>query len=127
MSVYEPCFMCGEEALTKQGVIYVRAEIKGKWGNHIICMKCYKIHYRPDRDAEAPPKGWEDYTEKDFRKDCADLKKLKLILEKPKNDFHLTPKGSAVARSLALNKDTPIQYELSERQVKILSNIYIGD
>ncbi len=124
--VFEPCFMCGKEALTEDGVIYVRAEIKGKWGNHIICLPCWKKHYRPDADPKSPPEGL-DYTNKDYKADLSALKKKGLIIEKPKHDWHLTSKGREVARSLALRSDPTGNWVLSKMQRNILQGLFVGD
>jgi len=123
--------MCDKEALIPgKGVIYVRAEIKGKWGNHIICMECYKIHYRPDRDKKMPESmdvKVKEFTQDEFIKWKADLTKKGLVTENPPGDLHLTNKGQEVARLIAMNQWNKITLELSTQQKYILEALHHYD
>ena len=129
--VFEPCFKCGNEALTDNGVIYVRAEIKGKWGNHIICYACWKKHYRKDRDGELTMSAeranelgvGRTYDEKGFRADIDDLIQRGFIMENPEMDFHLTAKG----RSIMMKGITNAVLGISLMQFKMLEALYHGD
>ena len=129
--VYEPCFMCGKEALVPgKGVIYVRAEINDKWGNHIICMECYKIHYRPERDKKMPRSmdtTVKEFTRDEFKQSIAGLIKLGLVTENPPGDLHLTDKGSDVARVLAQNQWNKDTLDLSTMQHAMLEALYHHD
>ena len=129
--IYEPCIACGKEALTEKGCIYVRAEIKGKWGNHTICMECYKKHYRPERDKKMPKSSnyaigdsIKDYTHEDFVREKKGLIEKGLAIENPPGDLHLTEKGCKVARLLAQNQWDKDTLELSTMQQHMLEAIY---
>ena len=123
--------MCDKEALIPgKGVIYVRAEIKGKWGNHIICLPCYKIHYRPDRDKKMPKNmdmKIKDFSHHDFIKWKDGLIKEGLVTENPPEDLHLTTKGREIARLLAMHQWNKITLELSTQQKYILEALHHYD
>ena len=133
--VFEPCFKCGNEALTDNGVIYVRAEIKGKWGNHIICYACWKKHYRKDRDGELTMSAeranelgmGRTYDETGFRADIDILLQKEMIVENPINDYHLTAKGRFVAEQIIKYPKSKRISELSIMQIKMLEALYNGD
>ena len=45
------CVYCGKDARTKENrIIFVRAQVDGKWGSHPCCMKCW-CERNPDREA----------------------------------------------------------------------------
>lgn len=44
------CVYCGNDARTKSNrVIFVRAQVDGKWDSHSCCMKCW-CKNNPDRE-----------------------------------------------------------------------------
>lgn len=49
MSREEPCVKCGVE-IEDESIIYIREEVKGKWGDHPICTPCWDLH-NPGRTA----------------------------------------------------------------------------
>ena len=135
---YEPCFMCGKEAMTNEGVIYVRAEIKGKWGNHVICLDCWTKNYRKDSDMSREPyNALKDpgkykqmastYTPEQQRLDLNGLIELELIIENPENDFHLTTKGKELAFLIKEGKPLPVELDLCIMQKKLLEALYSFD
>lgn len=36
----EPCVRCGVE-IEDDSIIYIRAKVNNKWGNHPICTQCW--------------------------------------------------------------------------------------
>jgi hypothetical protein len=130
--------MCGKEAMTNEGVIYVRAEIKGKWGNHVICLDCWTKNYRKDSDMSREPyNALKDpgkykqmastYTPEQQRLDLNGLIELELIIENPENDFHLTTKGKELAFLIKEGKPLPVELDLCIMQKKLLEALYSFD
>ena len=136
--IYEPCFICGKEAMTDKGVIYVRAEIKGEWGDHVICLDCWTKNYRKDSDmsresynAVKDPAKYKQmsstYTPEQQRLDLNGLIELELIIENPENDFHLTTKGRELAFLIKEGKPLPVELDLCIMQKKTLEALYSFD
>jgi hypothetical protein len=45
----DPCIKCGVE-IKDNGIIYIRAQVMSKWGNHPICTQCWDKE-NPGREA----------------------------------------------------------------------------
>lgn len=85
------CNFCGKEAYVKdRGVIFVRAEVEGKWTNVPSCIKCWKERYRPQFKEEKASNMLGDKKEQFWKEET------ERILEKLKKD----PKMAEVLKEL---------------------------